>query len=160
MPPLQWEWTKNGRRTGESAGENAPLSDMRRAGFAAHNRQNIHTEAGKWPVIRGRRKWHDVFVVSRLRRCWQGSAMRLTDRQFRALLTAKYHGSAALAFESSGRTRTLISLAGRGYIEPSAPWRLTQDGHAAINEATGRTAARPSASCPTSSYRLERESVT
>lgn len=63
--------------------------------------------------------------------------MRLTYRQFLALLTAKYHGSAALAFESSGRTRTLISLARRGYIEPQAPWRLTPEGHAAIDVATG-----------------------
>lgn len=62
--------------------------------------------------------------------------MKLTYRQLRALLAAKYHGSAALAFDSP--ERTLKSLAGRGYIEPKAPWKLTPAGRAALDLATGR----------------------
>lgn len=65
--------------------------------------------------------------------------MRLTYRQFRALLAARYQGSAALAFDNP--KRTLISLVRRGYIEPSAPWRLTREGNDAIDIATGNKSA-------------------
>lgn len=61
---------------------------------------------------------------------------RLTDHQFRALLSAKYHGSAA--FAPINPKRTLPSLARLGYIEPQPPWRLTPEGDAAIDRATGR----------------------
>lgn len=64
------------------------------------------------------------------------AAIRLTDRQFRALLSAKHKGSAALAFHKP--MRTLLSLARLGYIEPQAPWRLTPEGDAAIDLACGR----------------------
>ncbi|HWV44105.1 hypothetical protein [Pseudorhodoplanes sp.] len=63
------------------------------------------------------------------------AAVRLTDRQFRALLSAKHKGSAALAFHKP--MRTLLSLVRVGYIEHQAPWRLTPSGAAAIDRACG-----------------------
>ncbi len=64
------------------------------------------------------------------------AAVRLTHRQFRALLAAKFHGSAALVFDKP--KRTLLSLARLGYIEDRSPWRLTPAGAEAIHRACGR----------------------